>query len=99
RTLPRPRPSRRGAWGATGRTMPAKSKLLRARQKLGKYRIVGRLSVGPRSAIYKAYDTIHDAHMALKIPHPEMMDDYFLSDFRREAKLATRMEHPNILPI
>jgi serine/threonine-protein kinase len=77
----------------------ARTNLLRARQKLDKYRIEKRLSVGPRCAVYQAYDTIHGARVALKIPHPDMMDEYFLSDFRREARLATRMEHPNILPI
>lgn len=76
-----------------------RSKLLRARQKLGKYRIERRLADGPRCAVYQAYDTIHGCRVALKIPHPEMMDDYFLADFRREVRLATRMEHPNVLPI
>lgn len=74
-------------------------RLLKARQKLGKYRIEKKLADGPRSAVYRAYDTIHGARVALKIPYPEMMDEYFLSDFKREARLATRMEHPNILPI
>lgn len=77
----------------------AKTRLLRARQKLGKYRIEKRIAVGPRCAIYRAYDTIQGHRVALKIPHPDMMDEYFLSDFRREAQLATRMEHPNIVPI
>jgi eukaryotic-like serine/threonine-protein kinase len=76
-----------------------RTKLLRARQKLGKYRVERRLADGPRCTVYRAYDTIHGCRVALKIPHPEMMDEFFLADFRREAKLATRMEHPNVLPI
>ncbi len=74
-------------------------KLLRQRQKLGKYRIERRLANGPRAAVYQAYDTIHGTKVALKIPHPSVLDDDFLDEFRREARLSVRMEHPNVLPI
>jgi len=77
----------------------SQDRLLRARQKLGKYRIERRLANGPRCAVYQAFDTIHGQRVALKIPHGDLMDEGFLSEFRREARLATRMEHPNILPI
>ena len=73
--------------------------MLKARQKLGKYRIERRLSNGPIAAVYQAHDTIHGTDVALKIPHEDSMTDYFLVDFKREARLASRLEHPNILPI
>jgi eukaryotic-like serine/threonine-protein kinase len=73
--------------------------LLRARQKLGKYRIERRLADGPIAAVYQAFDTIQGVHVALKIPHESAMNEYFLADFRREARLAPKLEHPNILPI
>jgi eukaryotic-like serine/threonine-protein kinase len=73
--------------------------LLRARQKLGKYRIERRISEGPTAAVYQAMDTIQGLRVALKIPHQSAMTDYFLADFKREARLAPRLEHPNILPI
>lgn len=73
--------------------------MLRARQKLGKYRIEKRLSDGPLAAVYQAYDTIHGLRVALKIPHRRMMDDYFLADFRKEVRLLAKLDHPNILPI
>src|SRR5262245_21757749 len=72
---------------------------LKARQKLGKYRIERRLSEGPIAAVYQAVDTIHGLHVALKIPHESSMSEHFLVDFKREARLAQRLEHPNILPI
>ena len=78
--------------------MPPK-KLLKARQQLGKYKIERRLSDGPRAAVYRAYDTIHGIKVALKIPDPDIMDEEFLDEFRREARLSSRMEHPNVLPI
>lgn len=73
--------------------------MLKARQKLGKYRIERRLSEGPIASVYEALDTIHGTRVALKIPHESSMSDFFLQDFKREARLAHRLEHPNILPI
>lgn len=72
---------------------------LRARQMLGKYRIEKRLADGPRATVYQAYDTIHGVKVALKIPDPSVMDEDFLEEFKREARLAVRMEHPNVLPV
>ena len=73
--------------------------MLKARQKLGKYRIEKRLANGPLAAVYRAYDTIHGLRVALKIPHHRMMDEDFLADFRREVRVGTRLDHPHILPI
>ncbi|HEX5047304.1 MAG TPA: serine/threonine-protein kinase [Gammaproteobacteria bacterium] len=73
--------------------------MLKARQKVGKYRIERRLAEGPIASVYEAVDTIHGVNVALKIPHESSMDDFFLADFKREARLAQRLEHPNILPI
>ena len=77
----------------------AELKMPRARQTLGKYRIEKRLSSGPRASVYRAYDTIHGVKVALKIAEPSMMNDEFLDEFRREARLSVRMEHGNVLPI
>jgi serine/threonine-protein kinase len=81
------------------RRIDAGGPLLKARQKLGKYRIERRLSEGPIASVYEALDTIHGVRVALKIPHASSMSDFFLQDFKREARLAHRLEHPNILPI
>ncbi len=73
---------------------------LRARQRLGKYRIEKKLSTGERASIYKAYDTIHATPVALKVVTPEMAKDAdFLEEFTIEARLSARMEHPNVLAI
>jgi len=73
--------------------------LLRTRQKLGKYRIERRIANNHVAAVYQALDTIQGVRVALKVPHESAMSDYFLSDFIREARLAPRLEHPNVLPI
>lgn len=89
-----------GAAGVSGRARRGnRRKVLKARQKLGKYRIERRLANGPLAAVYQAFDTIHGLRVALKIPHRRMMDDYFLADFRKEVRVLAKLDHPNILPI
>ena len=62
--------------------------MLKKRQKLGKYRIERRIADGPMAAVYAAVDTIHGTKVALKVPHESAMTDFFLADFKREARLA-----------
>lgn len=72
---------------------------LKVRQKLGKYRIEKRLSEGGFATVYQAFDTIEGQRVALKIPHTHQVDDELLKDFRNEARLAAKLDHPNILAI
>lgn len=71
--------------------------MLRARQKLGKYRIVGRIASGPLADVYRAYDTIHKAKVALKIP--KAGSDIGNDDFLHEVQVAAKLRHPNILSV
>lgn len=70
---------------------------LRPRTLLGKYRIEKLLNEGGFAAVYQALDTIEGIRVALKIPHSQMISDSLMKDFRNEARLAARLEHPNIL--
>ena len=72
---------------------------IRARQRLGKYRIEKRLSEGGFANVYRAFDTIEGVHVALKIPRDQKLTDDAMKDFRREVRLAAKLEHPNILPL
>jgi len=71
--------------------------LLRARQKLGKYRILGRISSGPLADVYSAFDTIHKSRVALKIP--KVHRNVTHEDFLREVQVAVKLRHPNILSV
>jgi len=71
--------------------------VLKARQKLGKYRILGRIASGPQADVYKAYDTIHNTRVALKLPNVEGPNG--LDDVLHEVRVAARLHHPNILAI
>jgi eukaryotic-like serine/threonine-protein kinase len=73
--------------------------VLKARQRLGKYRIEKRLGHGGFATVYRAMDTIEGLRVALKIPHAEIITDDVLNDFRREVRMAVQLEHPNILPL
>ena len=71
--------------------------MLKARQKLGKYRILGRIATGPQANVYKAYDTIHNTRVALKLPKIEGNNG--IDDVLHEVRVAARLQHPNILAI
>lgn len=79
--------------------MKPRRELLKARQKLGKYRIERRLANGGFAVVYQAFDTIEGIRVALKVPHPQIIDDEVLQDFRSEVRMTARLDHPNILPL
>ena len=70
---------------------------LRARQKIGKYRILGRIASGPLADVYRAHDTIHNIKVALKIPKKD--DQTGHEEFLHEVRVATKLRHPNILHV
>ena len=71
--------------------------MLRIRQKLGKYRITGRIASGPQADVYRAFDTIHKTKVALKIPKTgsNISDE----DFLHEVQVAAKLKHSNILSV
>lgn len=71
--------------------------MLRARQKIGKYRILGRIASGPMADVYRAADTIHRTTVALKIPKSDNNSTH--EDFLHEVQIAMRLRHPNILQV
>jgi eukaryotic-like serine/threonine-protein kinase len=72
---------------------------LKARQRLGKYRIERRLAQGGFAYVYQALDTIEGVRVALKMPHQSIVTPVMLECFQREARLVARLDHPNILPL
>jgi serine/threonine-protein kinase len=73
--------------------------MFKARQRLGKYRIVRRVSHGTYADVYHASDTVEGRAVALKIPHPNLVTGEMLDDFKAEVQVTARLDHPNILPI
>ncbi len=67
---------------------------------LGKYELLEILGRGGFGTVYRARETVLEVERAVKVLHPALASDpEFIERFRREARTAARLEHPNIVPV
>ncbi len=66
----------------------------------GRYRVLEHLATGGMAAVYLATDLRLEREVALKIMRADLAtDEAFVSRFRREARAAARLAHPNVVAV
>ena len=66
-------------------------------QRIGRYEILEPIAAGGQGTVYRARDTVLDRVVAVKIINQPVTDDpEYLEALQREARLAARLDHPNI---
>lgn len=65
-----------------------------------RYLINSLLAQGGMASVYLAHDRVLEREVAIKIIHPHLASDpAFLEKFRREAKVAAKLSHPNLVRV
>ena len=65
-----------------------------------RYLIKAFVASGGMASVYRAEDTVLERVVALKIVHPHLATDRsFVDKFRREAKMAASLSHPNLVNV
>jgi eukaryotic-like serine/threonine-protein kinase len=66
----------------------------------GRYELEELVGRGGMSAVYRAHDRVLDRRVALKVLHERLATDGdFVERFRREARAAAQLNHPNIVTV
>ncbi|AUX42953.1 uncharacterized protein SOCE26_043930 [Sorangium cellulosum] len=66
----------------------------------GRFRVTQLIGEGAMAAVYRGVQDAEPRDVAIKIMHPQLLGDAtFVSRFRREAKAAARLHHPNTVNI
>src|SRR5579859_5990550 len=65
----------------------------------GKYVVESFIGGGAMGAVYKAKQLSLDKAVAIKVLHPDLSDPTFVARFQREAKAASRLDHPNSMRV
>ena len=66
----------------------------------GRYRVLSHLADGGMASVYVALDQRLDREVALKVMRSDLArDETFVSRFRREARSAAQLSHPNVVAV
>jgi beta-lactam-binding protein with PASTA domain len=66
----------------------------------GRYHIVERIAAGGMGEVFRAHDAVLAREVAIKVLHRSLAGDQsFVDRFRREARAAAGLSHPNIVAV
>ncbi len=66
----------------------------------GRYHIVDRVAAGGMGEVFRAHDAVLAREVAIKVLHRSLAGDQaFVDRFRREARAAAVLSHPNIVAV
>jgi serine/threonine-protein kinase len=66
----------------------------------GRYHVVDRIAAGGMGEVFRAHDAVLAREVAIKVLHPTLASDPgFIDRFRREARAAASLNHPNIVAV
>ncbi|HEX9890033.1 MAG TPA: protein kinase, partial [Nitriliruptorales bacterium] len=66
----------------------------------GRYRLHGEIARGGMATVWRAHDETLGRDVAIKLLHPQFATDpAFLDRFRREARAAAALNHPNVVSV
>ena len=89
-----------GTGGGSGAQTVVEGDPLVGRVLDGKYEILAQLGAGGMGAVYRARRVLIGDEVALKVLHAKFVDDDTLVErFRREARAAAQLQHPNVVTI
>ncbi len=66
----------------------------------GRYRLDAQIGAGGMSTVYRAFDSVLERRVAIKLMHREIASDSDqLERFRREARAVAQLSHPHIVGV
>jgi serine/threonine protein kinase/tetratricopeptide (TPR) repeat protein len=69
-------------------------------EQIGHYKIVEKLGSGGMGAVFKAFDSVLEREVAIKVMHRHLLEDEKNDErFMREARAAARLVHPHVVTI
>ncbi|MGA5535472.1 serine/threonine-protein kinase [Mycolicibacterium nivoides] len=68
--------------------------------RFGPYELKSLIGVGGMGEVYRAYDTVKERMVAVKLLRTEIAaDTNFQERFRRESRVAARLQEPHVIPV
>ena len=66
----------------------------------GPYELQSLIGAGGMGEVYRAYDTVRERLVAIKLLRTEVAaDQSFQQRFRRESRVAARLHEPHVIPV